>query len=855
MKDYYIVHGMTCAACQSHVEKAVRSVPGVEEVSVSLLTNSMSVEGSASPEKITAAVEKAGYSASLRRKSGAFDSDQAEAGAEEDFLKDTETPRLVRRLKASVVFLLLLMYVTMGHNMLGWPVPPMFRNNEMGLALLQLILSYAVLRINRDFFVSGFRSLRNRAPNMDTLVALGSGISFVWSLFVFNQMSYGLANGMSLQELSAMYHDRLYFEAAAMIPALITVGKTLEAYSKGRTTDALRNLMRMRPKTAVVERDGLEVTVDISEVSPGDVLVIRPGEAIPADGIIISGRTAVDESALTGESVPADRQEGDPVSAATVNTTGYIRVRTQRVGEDTIFAQIIRLVSEAAATKAPIARLADRVSAVFVPAVIAIAAAVMAGWLLAGAGVDKALEHAVTVLVISCPCALGLATPVAIMTGSGMGARHGILFKNAAALEAAGKTVTAAVDKTGTLTEGRPEITDIIPAEGSDENELMSIAYSLERMSEHPLARAIVRRGEILGLQAEQICGFEALAGNGLKGILDGRVVFGGSEAFISSQCKLPRQLAEEAGSLAEKGRTPMFFVLDGRLLGIIAVADILREDSASAVKELQNMGIEVVMLTGDNERTAQAVGRQAGVDRVIAGILPDGKEAAIRELRSRGSVAMIGDGINDAPALTSADIGIAIGAGSDVALDSADIVLMNSSLRDAAAAIRLSRAALRTIKENLFWAFAYNAILIPIAAGLFPAVSIKPVMGAAAMCISSFTVCMNALRLNIFKVYDSSHDRPVRRAAADMNAENLPSDTQRKENKEMKKTIMIDGMMCQNCERHVKNALEALDGVESAAPDKDSNTAEVILSADVDAELIRKAVEDAGYEFKGIAD
>ena len=877
--NQYIVTGMTCASCQAHVEKAVSKVPGVKSVSVSLLTNSMAVDGTAGPAEIIKAVEDAGYGAEPKNAAAQKQSSAAKLAAEEDALKDRETPKLVRRLILSVGFLIALMYITMGHNMWNWPVPEFLVHNHIGLAILQMLLTIVVMIINRAFFISGFKSLFHGSPNMDTLVALGSGVSFGWSLFILFRMTYLLTTGTSNMDLMPLYHNQLYFESAAMIPALITVGKTLESLSKGRTTDALKNLMKMAPKTAVVERDGQQVEISIDEVHPGDIFVVKPGESIPVDGVIIEGTTAVDESALTGESVPVDKGVDDPVSAATINRSGYIRARTTRIGEDTTFSQIIQMVSDAASTKAPIARIADRVSGIFVPAVILIAVAVMVIWLLLGQTPAFALERAISVLVISCPCALGLATPVAIMVGNGMGARNGVLFKTSEALENAGRVQIVALDKTGTITEGKPAVTDIIPADGIGKTELMSVAYALEQKSEHPLARAIVAEGEKEGLQAAEVTDFAALTGSGLTGQIDGQVLHGGSGSFISTLAAVPEDMLKRADSLAKDGKTPLYFEREGKLLGIIAVADIIKADSAQAVQELRNMGIEVVMLTGDNEATAKSIGAQAGVDRVIAGVLPDGKEAVIRELQKRGKVAMVGDGINDAPALTRADTGIAIGAGTDVAIDSADIVLMNSRLTDVSAAVRLSRATLRNIHENLFWAFAYNALLIPMAAGLYPGIEMNPMWGAAAMSLSSFTVCMNALRLNLFKVHNASRDRAMKKralpeahtgepagtSAAGMaaaagtnlccNAAEDKTDTneRNKEDKRMTETVKIDGMMCNHCEMHVKKALEALDGVESAEASHEKKQAILKLSREVPEDEIRKAVKDAGYEFVGI--
>ena len=884
----FTVTGMTCASCQAHVEKAVAKVPGVSSVTVSLLTNSMAVDGTAGDSEIVRAVENAGYGASPREEAVKKESASAKLAAEEDALKDRETPKLVRRLVLSVGFLLVLMYITMGHNMWGWPVPFFLVHNHIGLAVIQMLLAIIVMIINRAFFTSGFKSLAHRAPNMDTLVALGSGVSFGWSLYILLKMTWLVTAGTANADLMSIYHNELYFESAAMIPALITVGKTLESLSKGRTTDALKNLMKLAPRTAVVERNGEQVQVGIDEVQVGDIFVVKPGESIPVDGVIIEGTTAVDESALTGESIPVDKGVDDSVSAATMNQSGFIRARAARIGEDTTFSQIIQMVSDAAATKAPIARVADKVSGIFVPAIILIAAAVLVLWMFAGGSLAYSLERAISVLVIACPCALGLATPVAIMVGNGMGAKNGVLFKTSEALENAGKVQIIALDKTGTITAGKPQVTDMIPAEGVTEEELLESAYALERKSEHPLARAIVEAAQAKKLTGQEVTDFEALAGHGLTGCLQGHLLYGGSEKFISGRTEIPETIRAKARDLAGQGKTPLFFESDGKLTGIIAVADVIKDDSAQAVREMQNMGIEVVMLTGDNERTAKAIGSQAGVDRVIAGVLPEGKESVIRELQKRGRVAMVGDGINDAPALTRADTGIAIGAGTDVAIDSADIVLMNSKLTDVSAAVRLSRATLRNIHENLFWAFAYNVILIPMAAGLYPGIHMNPMWGAAAMSLSSFTVCMNALRLNLFKVHSPSHDRPMRHRALPENAgeakereeaaeKNLGNDPageaegadaglvdsdkkvvkdkiEQKEDKNMTETIKVEGMMCGNCEKHVKNALEALEGVTSAEVSRTSGQAVLTLSQAVDEAVLKKAVEDAGYQFTGIA-
>ena len=862
----YIVTGMTCAACQAHVEKAVAALPGVEQVTVSLLTNSMSVEGTASASDVILAVEKAGYGAQPKGEAGRNGPTASEKlAAEEDALKDRETPRLKKRLLRSVIWLVILMYVTMGHNMLGAPLPSFLSHNHLGLSVIQMLIALIVMYINRDFFTSGFRGLARLSPNMDALVALGSSVSFLWSLYVFLKMTVMVTRGTPNADLMEIYHNELYFEAAAMIPCLITVGKTLESLSKGRTTDALKNLLRMAPKTATVERDGIETVVGIDEVQAGDVFVVRPGEAIPVDGVILEGSTAVDESALTGESIPVDKEEGDSVSAATINQSGFIRARASRVGEDTTFSQIIRMVSDAASTKAPIARIADRVSAVFVPAVIGIAVVVLIGWLIAGKDVVYALERAISVLVVSCPCALGLATPVAIMVGNGMGAKNGILFKNSEAIENTGRIQLVALDKTGTITAGKPEVTDVVPASGVSEDELLAAAFSLEQRSEHPLARAVTAYGTEKGLAADEVSDFRALAGNGLEGRMGGRLLHGGSASFISTLALLDEETRSRSESLAAEGKTPLFFERDGSLLGIIAVSDVIKDDSPKAIRELQNMGIEVVMLTGDNERTAKAIGREAGVDNVIAGVLPDGKEAVIRGLQERGKTAMVGDGINDAPALTRADIGIAIGAGTDVAIDSADIVLMNSRLTDVSAAARLSRATLRNIHQNLFWAFAYNVLLIPMAAGLYPGIRMNPMWGAAAMAISSFTVCMNALRLNLFKVHDASHDRALRRKALPASAGTAQADAGEVQAAEVTAScdtpsaasetavLRVDGMTCEMCEKHVRSALEALDGVVSAAADHETGTVELTYSVLPDEDVLRQAVTEADYEYIGI--
>ena len=845
----YQVTGMSCAACSARVEKAVSGVPGVKSCSVSLLTNAMGVEGDAAPEAVIRAVEEAGYGASLKGAEGKT------AAPAEDALKDTETPRLKKRLLASIGFLLALMYLSMGHHMLGWPLPGFLAGNPVGIGLAQLLLSAIVMVINQKFFISGFKSLLRRAPNMDTLVAMGSAVSFVWSVAVLFRMTRLQAAGDGAAAMG--YMNQFYFESAAMILTLITVGKMLEARSKGRTTDALKSLMRLSPKTATLLREGKEITVPIEQVRIGDVFVVRPGENIPVDGEVVSGSGSVDESALTGESIPVDKAEGDPVSAATVNQAGFLTCRATRVGEDTTLSQIIRMVSDAAATKAPIAKIADRVSGIFVPVVLGIAAVTTVIWLLAGQTPAFALARGISVLVISCPCALGLATPVAIMVGNGLGAKNGILFKTAVSLEETGKGQIIALDKTGTLTRGEPRVTDLLPAEGVGEAELLAAAFALESKSEHPLAKAVVAMGEERQITPREVERFAALPGNGLTAFLDGKELTGGSLKYMRGRTALSPDVIRQAENLAGEGKTPLAFALGGRFLGLIAVADTLKEDSPEAVAAMKKMGLKVVMLTGDNERTARAIGAQAGVDEVIAGVLPDGKEEVIRRLKDVGKVIMVGDGINDAPALTRADIGIAIGAGTDVAIDAADVVIMRSRLSDAAAALRLSRATLRNIHENLFWAFCYNVIGIPLAAGVFYPLfgwQLSPMFGAAAMSLSSFCVVTNALRLNLFKLHDGRRDQPgkpvseedFRRAVA-----NIQEDM-RKEAKTMTKTIGINGMMCAHCEARMKKALEAVDGVESAVTSHEKNNAVLEMSREVPEEALRKAVEDAGYEYVG---
>ena len=836
----YIVTGMSCAACSARVEKAVSKVPGVTSCSVSLLTNSMGVEGTATEQEIIKAVKDAGYGAS-KKGEGAAKVQPAQALAGEDMLKDRETPVLKRRLIASVGFLIVLMYFSMGHMMWGWPVPGFMKDNHVMMGLLQMLLTITVMVINQKFFISGFKGLIHRAPNMDTLVALGSGASFVYSTYALFAMTDAQMHG-DMDAVMSYMHD-FYFESAAMILALITVGKMLEARSKGKTTDALKGLMKLAPKTAVVIRDGKEVQVSIEQVQKGDYFIVKPGENIPVDGEVIEGNSAVNESALTGESIPVDKAVGDKVSAATVNQSGYLKCRATRVGEDTTLSQIIQMVSDAAATKAPIAKIADRVSGVFVPTVITIAVITIIVWLIAGQSIGFALSRGIAVLVISCPCALGLATPVAIMVGNGMGARNGIMFKTAVSLEETGKMQIVALDKTGTITSGEPKVTDIIPAAGVTEDTLLKCAYALENKSEHPLARAILENAKEENAGIEEVTGFQALPGNGLTAILDGHTLYGGNHTFISSKVSVDGDIQKKAEKLAEAGKTPLFFGNEDRLLGVIAVADVIKEDSPQAIKELQNMGIHVVMLTGDNERTAKAIGQQAGVDEVIAGVLPEGKEQVIRKLKEKGKVAMVGDGINDAPALTRADMGIAIGAGTDVAIDAADVVLMKSRLSDVPAAIRMSRATLRNIHENLFWAFFYNIIGIPLAAGVWYPLfgwKLNPMFGAAAMSLSSFCVVSNALRLNLFKMYDASKDKKLKAKKEKKRS--------KKEDKTMKKIMHIEGMMCGHCEAAVKKALEALPQVDEAVVSHEAGTAELTLNAEIADDVLKKTVEDKDY-------
>ncbi len=856
--EQYNVTGMSCAACSARVEKAVKKVPGVTSCSVSLLTNSMGVEGTASAAAILLAVQEAGYGASPKNASASKTSD---ASADLDALVDHETPKLKRRLIASLGFLLVLMYFSMGHMMWGWPLPRWFDGNHIAMGLVQLLLAGIVMVINQKFFINGFKGLLHGSPNMDTLVAMGSMASFVWSTYALFAMTRAQVDGNS--ELVMHYMMEFYFESAAMILTLITVGKMLEARSKGKTTDALKSLMKLAPKTATLLRDGAEVTVPIEQVQKGDIFVVRPGENIPVDGIVLEGTSAVNESALTGESIPVDKAAGDQVSAATTNQSGFLQCRATRVGEDTTLSQIIKMVSDAAATKAPIAKIADTVSGFFVPAVITIAVVTTIVWLLLGRELGYALARGISVLVISCPCALGLATPVAIMVGNGLGAKNGILFKTAASLEAAGRTQIVALDKTGTITEGAPRVTDLLPAEGVTETELLTLAAALESRSEHPLAKAVLADAEAKAITPPEVTDFAALPGNGLAAKLDGMDIYAGNAAFIQTKLTLPAALAQQAEKLASEGKTPLFFGGAGRLLGVIAVADTIKEDSPEAIRQLQNMGIRVVMLTGDNQRTADAIGRQAGVDEVIAGVLPDGKEAVIRQLQASGKVAMVGDGINDAPALTRADTGIAIGAGTDVAIDAADVVLMNSKLSDVPAAIRLSRATLRNIHENLFWAFIYNIIGIPLAAGLFIpfGLTLNPMFGAAAMSLSSFCVVSNALRLNLFDLHSTRHDHktaspaaaPVQSAAENNKKSDAEAPEVKTEDHTMKKTLKVEGMMCGHCEARVKKALEALPEVDEAVVSHEAGTAIVTLNAEVADDVLKNAVEAQDYKVTGI--
>ena len=832
--EQYNVTGMSCAACSARVEKAVNAVPGVTSCSVSLLTNSMGVEGTASSAEIIQAVQKAGYGASPKG--------QAKQESQEDALADHETPRLKKRLLYSLGFLAVLMYFSMGHMMFGWPLPAWFHGNHVAMGLVQLLLAGIIMVINQKFFISGFTALKNKAPNMDSLVALGSMASFVWSVYALFAMTDAQVHGN--MDGVMMYMDEFYFESAAMILTLITVGKMLEARSKGKTTDALKGLMKLAPKTAVLVKDGKEITVPIDQVQKGDEFVVRPGENIPVDGVVLEGAGAVNESALTGESIPVDKAPGDGVSAATVNQSGFLRCRATRVGEDTTLSQIIRMVSDAAATKAPIAKIADKVSGVFVPTVIAIAIITTVVWLLLGQSFAYALARGISVLVISCPCALGLATPVAIMVGNGVGAKNGILFKTAVSLEQTGKTNIVVLDKTGTITEGAPKVTDLVPEQGISEEELLALSLALEAKSEHPLAKAILAEGEKKDMTPANLEDFEALPGNGLRGKLAGEELLGGSLKYVSALVPVSQEMSDRAQTLAEQGKTPLLFAKDGKLLGIVAVADTIKADSGEAIRQLKNMGIRVVMLTGDNARTAKAIGAQAGVDQVISDVLPDGKEAVVRRLKSKGKVAMVGDGINDAPALTRADTGIAIGAGADVAIDAADVVLMKSSLLDVPAAIRLSRSTLRNIHENLFWAFFYNVIGIPLAAGCYAhwGLTLNPMFGAAAMSLSSFCVVTNALRLNLCKLYDGGRDHKAR-------------ETKKRQTQEdsLEKTIHVEGMMCGHCENAVKTALEKLEGVASAEADHEKGIARVVLKKEVPNAILKKAVEDEGYQVTNI--
>lgn len=835
MKQYNVT-GMSCAACSARVEKAVSGVKGVESCSVNLLTNSMGVEGTAPDSDIIKAVKKAGYGASV--KGGAADSKSA---VEEDSLENTETSSMVKRLVSSLIFLMILMYISMGHTMWGFPLPKFMSGNHIMMGLTQLLLSAIVMIINQKFFISGFKGLINRAPNMDTLVALGSGASFAYSTWALFAMTDAQLKGDADAVMGYMHE--FYFESAAMILTLITVGKLLESVSKGKTTNAIKGLMKLAPKTAVVIRDGKEETVPISSVKKGDIFVIKPGESIPSDGLVIEGESAVNESALTGESVPVDKAVGSQVSAATINQSGYLKCEATRVGEDTTLSQIIKMVSDAAATKAPIAKIADKVSGVFVPVVITIAIITFVVWMLVGKTVGFSLARAISVLVISCPCALGLATPVAIMVGNGVGAKNGILFKTAVALEEAGKTTTVVLDKTGTITAGDPRVTDIIPAEGYSEEQLLSLAYSLEKRSEHPLAKAITVKAEEEGTAFSEVTGFEALAGNGLRAKCGDSQLLGGSFKFISSQSEITDDMNKAVERLSEEAKTPLLFTENGKFVGIIAVADVIKHDSPAAIQQLKNMGIKTVMLTGDNERTAKVIGAQVSVDDVVAGVLPDGKEAVVRKLKQTGKVAMVGDGINDAPALTAADIGIAIGAGTDVAIDSADVVLMKSSLNDIPAAIRLSRATFRNIKENLFWAFIYNVIGIPLAAGVYIKLfgwQLNPMFGAAAMSFSSFCVVTNALRLNFFKPHNAEHDRKVKQSGHHSDSS-------------LSKTIQIEGMMCRHCEATVKKALEELKNVQNAEVNHEKGTAIVTLTGEVNDKTIKNAIKAAGYKVTGI--
>ena len=840
--EKYIVEGMTCASCQARVEKAVSKVDGVQSCAVSLLTNSMGVEGNADPNAVIKAVENAGYSAKLQSETNIEKENTASVSAEEEALQDHETPKLKKRLWYSLGYLVILMYITMGHGMLGLPLPSFLNHNHIGLGLTQMFLTLIVMIINKKFFISGFKSFMHGSPNMDTLVALGSSVSFVWSVYVLFVMTVQITNGVENMELMPLYHNQLYFESAAMILVFITIGKMLEAMSKGKTTDALKSLMKLAPKKATVIRDGVETIVNIDEVKLDDIFVVKPGESIPVDGVIISGDSSINESALTGESVPVDKSVNDTISAGTLNISGYLQAKATHVGKDTTLSKIIQMVSDAAATKAPIAKIADQISAVFVPAVIAISIIVMIGWLLAGASFVYALERAISVLVISCPCALGLATPVAIMVGNGIGFKHGILFKTSEALEEMGKMNIIALDKTGTITTGQPTVKDIYPIGDMSKNDLLQIAYSVEQKSEHPFAKAIIAKAQQENIQALPTEQFKNVVGSGIEATLNNHLMQAGSMSYIRTITDISQDIQAKADAYASEGKTPLFFAQDGKLIGMITAADTIKEDSFDAITKLKQLGMQVVMLTGDNERTASAIAKVAGVDRVVAGVKPDGKEAVIKELQKQGKVAMVGDGINDAPALTKADIGIAIGAGTDVAIDSADIVLSNSTLTDVVRAVRLSRATLRNVKENLFWAFFYNLICIPLAAGLF-GLSMNPMFGAAAMALSSVTVCMNALRLNLFKIDKDIEEKHIQRE----------KHIERKEEKQMEKKIMIEGMVCGHCEKAVKNALEKIDGVSSAEVSHVSKQAIVTLNKEVSNEELRKAVEAEDYTVTGI--
>ena len=840
--EKYIVEGMTCAACQARVEKAVSKVDGVQSCAVSLLTNSMGVEGSADPKAIMKAVQDAGYSAKLQSETNTEKADTNSISAEEEALQDHETPKLKKRLWYSLGFLVVLMYITMGHGMLGLPLPSFLNHNHIGLGLTQMFLTLIVMVINKKFFISGFKSFMHGSPNMDTLVALGSSVSFVWSVYVLYVMTVQITDGVANMELMPLYHSQLYFESAAMILVFITIGKMLEAKSKGKTTDALKSLMKLAPKKATIIRDGIETIINIDEVKLDDIFVVKPGESIPVDGVIISGDSSINESALTGESVPVDKSVNDTVSAGTLNISGYLQAKATHVGKDTTLSKIIQMVSDAAATKAPIAKIADQISAVFVPTVIVVSIIVMIGWLLAGASFVYALERAISVLVISCPCALGLATPVVIMVGNGLGFQHGILFKTSEALEEMGKMNIIALDKTGTITTGQPTVKDVYPIGDMSENDLLQIAYSVEQKSEHPFAKAIVEKAQQENIQVLPTEQFKNVVGSGIEATLNNHLIQAGSMSYIRTIADIPSDIQAKADEYANNGKTPLFFAQDGKLIGMISAADTIKEDSFDAITKLKKLGMQVVMLTGDNERTANAIAKVAGVDRVVAGVKPDGKEAVISELQKQGKVAMVGDGINDAPALTKADIGIAIGAGTDVAIDSADIVLSNSTLTDVVRAVRLSRATLRNVKENLFWAFFYNLICIPLAAGLF-GLSMNPMFGAAAMALSSVTVCMNALRLNLFKIDEDMEEKHIQRE----------KHIERKEEKQMEKKIKIEGMMCGHCEKAVKSALEKIDGVTSAEVSHVTKQAVVTLNKEVSNEELRKAVEAEDYTVTGI--